>query len=213
VFDDDNGIPNLILLSVWRERAEWLAKRVCAISADLDASRLDPRAGTVIPEPKSYRKGTGVFAVPTALDIVCSTEHEAALELLAGDLARHGVKAARAESSAKAAFVMGVPSSDPAAEAACKRLGITVNEGTPGPEGYVLVVTPEEVLIADLARLILKQAGLGTAIAPQPAAHDPIKRRCPDISLAEAKLDWRPKVGLDEGLAATVDDFKKRLGA
>ncbi len=33
----------------------------------------------------------------------------------------------------------------------------------------------------------------------------------PDISLAKAKLDWEPRVKLDESLAKTIDYFKTRL--
>jgi len=129
-------------------QAQRLGSKVCAVSANLEASRLDPRAGIVIPEPKSYKRMQGFFVVPTALGVACSTNHEAALELLTGDLALHGVKVSKAEPSGKTSFVMGVPTKDPAIADGCRRFGILVNEKTPGPEGYVLVVTPREVLIA-----------------------------------------------------------------
>jgi UDP-glucuronate decarboxylase len=35
--------------------------------------------------------------------------------------------------------------------------------------------------------------------------------RRPDISLAKEKLDWEPKVKLDEGLAKTIEYFKGTL--
>jgi UDP-glucuronate decarboxylase len=71
---------------------------------------------------------------------------------------------------------------------------------------------PGEFTILELAEKIIRTTGSSSGIVHNPLPQDDPARRCPDISLAEAKLDWRPKVGLDEGLAATVDDFKKRLG-
>jgi nucleoside-diphosphate-sugar epimerase len=35
--------------------------------------------------------------------------------------------------------------------------------------------------------------------------------RQPDIALAGRVLGWRPQVSISEGLAATVDDFRRRL--
>ncbi len=32
--------------------------------------------------------------------------------------------------------------------------------------------------------------------------------RCPDITLAKEKLNWQPKVGLEEGLGRTIEYFK-----
>ena len=32
--------------------------------------------------------------------------------------------------------------------------------------------------------------------------------RCPDITLAKEKLNWHPKVGLEEGLGRTIEYFK-----
>jgi UDP-glucuronate decarboxylase len=43
-------------------------------------------------------------------------------------------------------------------------------------------------------------------------ADDP-KQRKPDISLARAKLDWEPKVALEDGLVQTIAYFRKLLGA
>jgi UDP-glucose 4-epimerase/UDP-glucuronate decarboxylase len=62
----------------------------------------------------------------------------------------------------------------------------------------------EEVTIGELARRLLRMAGIDAAIEPRPAANDPIKRRCPDISLARTLLDFEPRVGLDAGLRETL---------
>ncbi len=83
---------------------------------------------------------------------------------------------------------------------------------TEGFIGPVNLGNPGEFTILELAEKVIRLTGSSSGIVHNPLPQDDPARRCPDISLAEAKLDWRPKVGLDEGLAATVDDFKKRLG-
>ena len=37
------------------------------------------------------------------------------------------------------------------------------------------------------------------------------KQRCPDITLAREKLEWEPKVALDEGLGKTIAYFDALL--
>ena len=39
---------------------------------------------------------------------------------------------------------------------------------------------------------------------------DDPKRRKPDISLAQKKLNWNPKTDLNEGLIRTINFFKKQ---
>jgi len=41
-------------------------------------------------------------------------------------------------------------------------------------------------------------------------ADDPV-RRCPDITRARELLGWEPTVPLDEGLARTVEYFRRAL--
>ena len=45
----------------------------------------------------------------------------------------------------------------------------------------------------------------------KPAVEDDPKRRRPDIALAKQVLDWEPKVSLKQGLAKTIDYFRKEL--
>jgi UDP-glucuronate decarboxylase len=77
--------------------------------------------------------------------------------------------------------------------------------------GPVNLGNPRETSILDLARLILKQIG-GTSkiVHLDLPADDPVRRR-PDISLARKLLDWEPRVDLEAGLTATIDDFRARL--
>jgi nucleoside-diphosphate-sugar epimerase len=62
----------------------------------------------------------------------------------------------------------------------------------------------EEVAIADLARRIAAHAGREIELVPGNAAVGGTMRRCPDISKL-AKLGYKPRVPLNEGLAPTLD--------
>jgi UDP-glucose 4-epimerase/UDP-glucuronate decarboxylase len=61
-----------------------------------------------------------------------------------------------------------------------------------------------ESSIADLALRILALAGKPPSIHGVPAANDPIRRRCPDITLARTVLGFEPKVDLQAGLEDTL---------
>lgn len=124
-----------------------LARKVCEASADLDQSRIVAGTETVIPEPKSCKRAAGGFHVPRVLNVACSPDHEAAIEVLSNDLTRHGVRLRRVE-SADASLVMGMPSSDATVADACQALGVAVGPKDPAASGYKLVVTPEKILLA-----------------------------------------------------------------
>jgi nucleoside-diphosphate-sugar epimerase len=70
--------------------------------------------------------------------------------------------------------------------------------------GIYHVGTTEEVTIADLAHRVARAAGREIElVAGQPAAGG-TPRRCPDISKL-ARLGYKPRVPLDEGLKPTLD--------
>ncbi len=77
--------------------------------------------------------------------------------------------------------------------------------------GPVNLGNPEEISILDLANLILDLTRSKSVIAFRPLPEDDPMQRKPDINLARQKLDWSPKVGLEEGLHATIDYFIKLL--
>ena len=58
---------------------------------------------------------------------------------------------------------------------------------------------------------IVSMIGARSSIDCQPAPRDDPTRRCPDISLAGERIDWAPRVGLEEGLKHTVAYFEKLL--
>ena len=72
---------------------------------------------------------------------------------------------------------------------------------------------PGEYTIRELAEETLRQLPESTSkmvYAPMP--QDDPKRRKPDIALAKELLGWEPKVPLREGLAKTIDYFRKMSG-
>lgn len=68
---------------------------------------------------------------------------------------------------------------------------------------------PGEFTIKELARLVIEATGSGSAMEARPLPTDDPRVRRPDISLAEAALDWRPRVPLAVGLRRTVAYFRE----
>jgi UDP-glucuronate decarboxylase len=79
-------------------------------------------------------------------------------------------------------------------------------EGFLGP---VNLGNPGEITMKDLAEKVIALTGSKSKIIYDREATDDPKRRCPDISLAKKKLDWEPKVNVDEGLQRTIEYFKQ----
>ena len=72
---------------------------------------------------------------------------------------------------------------------------------------------PGEFTILELAEKTIAAIGSRSKIVRMPLpADDPVQRQ-PDISLARQKLDWEPKIALDEGLKKTIDYFDRLLRA
>jgi nucleoside-diphosphate-sugar epimerase len=66
------------------------------------------------------------------------------------------------------------------------------------PDGPALLTT------MDLARLIREICESSSAIELRPLPIDNPRRRCPDVSLANSLLGWKPTITLDEGLRRTA---------
>lgn len=77
--------------------------------------------------------------------------------------------------------------------------------------GPVNVGNPREFTMLELADLVLCLVGGPSKIIFKPLPQDDPKQRQPDISLARSKLDWEPKVKLEDGLKETIAYFRKRL--
>jgi dTDP-glucose 4,6-dehydratase len=74
------------------------------------------------------------------------------------------------------------------------------------------VGNPAEMTVMQFAETIRRLTGTASTIVHKPLPVDDPKQRRPDITLAKAKLGWEPKVGLEEGLAATIGYFRALRG-
>jgi len=77
--------------------------------------------------------------------------------------------------------------------------------------GPVNLGNPTEHKIEEFATLIKEEIGSDSTIEHKEAVEDDPRRRRPDISLAKKVLDWEPRVSLKQGLAKTIDYFRKEL--
>ena len=84
-------------------------------------------------------------------------------------------------------------------------LALMNQDRTTGP---VNLGNPHEITIAALAHEVLRLTGTTAGLQVQPERTDDPRRRQPDIQLAQRLLQWRPEVGLQEGLGATIEWFR-----
>jgi UDP-glucuronate decarboxylase len=78
----------------------------------------------------------------------------------------------------------------------------------PGP---VNLGNPQEISISELAESIIKATASTGGIEYQPLPPDDPVRRCPDIALAKAELNWEPEIDFKTGLSQTIEYFKNKL--
>lgn len=79
--------------------------------------------------------------------------------------------------------------------------------------GPVNIGNPGEFTILQLAEKIIELTGSRSKIVYIPLPSDDPMQRKPDISLAQEKLGWQPKIGLDEGLRKTIAYFDDLLSS
>jgi len=77
-----------------------------------------------------------------------------------------------------------------------------------GFTGPVNLGNPGEFSILELAEMILKLTKSKSKIVFKPLPQDDPKQRQPDITLAKSRLNWEPKVNLEDGLKETISYFK-----
>jgi len=77
--------------------------------------------------------------------------------------------------------------------------------------GPVNLGNPDEFTILELAEKVIKATKSKSKIIHKPLPKDDPAQRCPDITLAKNKLNWKPKIGLEQGLENTVEYFKKQM--
>ncbi len=73
---------------------------------------------------------------------------------------------------------------------------------------------PHEITVLELAETInrLLDNPAGVVFLPHRMLEGDPVRRCPDITKARTLLGWEPRVGLEEGLRRTIEDFRQRMG-
>ena len=77
--------------------------------------------------------------------------------------------------------------------------------------GPVNIGNPGEFTMLELAEKVIEFTGSQSKIVFEPLPQDDPKMRRPDVTLAKERLDWEPKVKLDEGLKKTIEYFKTTL--
>ena len=77
--------------------------------------------------------------------------------------------------------------------------------------GPVNLGNPKEFSMRELAELVLAETGSHSPFVMKPLPQDDPKQRRPDISLAQARLDWQPRVSLIDGLKPTTEYFRSSI--
>jgi UDP-glucuronate decarboxylase len=75
--------------------------------------------------------------------------------------------------------------------------------------GPVNLGNPVEFTIRELAERVIYLTKAKSKIIFKKLPEDDPKQRKPNIDLAKERLDWSPKIQLDEGLVKTIDYFRK----
>ena len=87
-------------------------------------------------------------------------------------------------------------------------LFLLMNSDESGP---INIGNPKEFKIKELALLIKKMIESNSNIIYMPLPDDDPKQRKPVIRIANTKLNWEPKVELNEGLIKTINYFRQLL--
>ena len=71
----------------------------------------------------------------------------------------------------------------------------------------------KEFTMLELAEHVIRLVGSRSKLVFKPLPQDDPKQRKPVIDLAQSKLDWTPKVSLEDGLKSTIDYFRRALAS
>mgnify|MGYP006247370721 CR=1 FL=1 len=85
---------------------------------------------------------------------------------------------------------------------------ISLMETGPHITGPINIGNPNEFTILELARRVIELTGSRSELVYKALPGDDPQQRQPDISLAEAELNWSPTIELDQGLERTIAYFK-----
>jgi UDP-glucuronate decarboxylase len=84
-------------------------------------------------------------------------------------------------------------------------------DSDPSFPGPVNLGNPVEFTIKELAERVIELTGSKSKIIYKSLPSDDPKQRRPDITLAQTRLHWEPRVALNEGLQKTIEYFKTEL--
>ena len=129
----------------------------------------------------------------------------------AGALMKRFVDAARAGTPEVVCWGTGAPTRDflyvdDAAEGVV-RCAEEIDDAAP-----INIASGHETSIKSLSETIARHAGYTGRIVWDASKGDGVGRRCLDISRARARLNWSPRVSLDEGMRRTVEWYRKSRG-
>jgi len=74
--------------------------------------------------------------------------------------------------------------------------------------GPVNLGNPVDISVNDLSQMIIRMTGSKSKIIYLSLPEDDPRQRKPDITLARKELNWEPEVGLEDGLARTIEYFR-----
>lgn len=77
--------------------------------------------------------------------------------------------------------------------------------------GPINLGNPEEISVANLARMLQEKTGSRAQLVFKPLPNDDPRQRMPDITLAREQLGWHPSTSLAEGLGKTIEYFRREL--
>ncbi|CAO3383415.1 UDP-glucuronic acid decarboxylase family protein [Azospirillum argentinense] len=86
-------------------------------------------------------------------------------------------------------------------------------DSDPAVTGPMNIGNPGEFTMLELAKQVIALTGSRSAIEHRTLPQDDPRQRRPDITKAKALLGWEPAVPLRDGLARTIDDFRRRFFA
>ncbi len=95
---------------------------------------------------------------------------------------------------------------DDLVEGACKMM-LSSDDFT----GPVNIGNPDEFKIIELAEKIIELTNSKSKLIYMPLPQDDPLQRKPNISLAKEKLNWEPKIKLEQGLIKTIKYFDEKL--
>ncbi len=79
--------------------------------------------------------------------------------------------------------------------------------------GPVNLGNPGEFTVRELAKLVIEMTGSDSDVVVRPLPTDDPGRRRPDVAAAKQLLGWEPTVDLEEGLARTIEWYRKESGS